>query len=356
MYEEKRFIKRKINWFSVFLKVLLLFLVIFLIWFLIFGRKTSNKPAKKGQSMEDNLKNYKKDSVKYFTEDKLPKDIGEVKKVTLEEMIKDKATKEIIDKNGNKCSTKSSYSQVTKVEDNNYTLKVYIKCKNEADSVLTTISTGKKKTTTKTNNNKTTNNTKNTNNNNNTNSNTNTNNSTNTKKTNTKTSSSSTTKTTKETSIVEVKSNTNTNTNSNSNNNTTVAANTNTNTNTTTQTSTTQEFVPTKDNLLYTEYELIKYGEWTTTKPESGRYKVQKLSVVVNKYCYGSDKYNCHTIPKTDKYKDEIDFLLKQGYTEIYDHTNSTYVYLPYETIWSKTKDVEGYTYTGNYRDVHKMS
>ena len=90
--------------------------------------------------------------------------------------------------------------------------------------------------------------------------------------------------------------------------------------------------------------------------PKSGKYKTQKLSVVVNKYCYGSDKYNGHTIQKTDKYKDEIDFLLKQGYTEIYDHTNTTYVYLPYETIWSRTKDVEGYTYTGHYQDVHKMS
>ena len=57
-----------------------------------------------------------------------------------------------------------------------------------------------------------------------------------------------------------------------------------------------------------------------------------------------------------DKYKDDIDFLLAQGYREIYDHTNQTYVYLPYETIWSKTKDVDGYTYTGRYRDVHKMN
>ena len=86
MYEEKRFIKRKINWVSVLLKLLLLFLVVFLIWFLIFGRKNDNKPAKKGKSMEDNLKVLKKDSIKYFDKDKLPKNIGEVKKVTLEEI------------------------------------------------------------------------------------------------------------------------------------------------------------------------------------------------------------------------------------------------------------------------------
>ena len=185
MYEEKRFIKRKINWVSVLLKLLLLFLVVFLIWFLIFGRKNDNKPAKNGKSMEDNLKVLKKDSIKYFDKDKLPKNIGEVKRVTLEEMIKNKATKEVIDKNGKECSKTSSYSQVTKVDENNYSLKVYIKCKNEADSIITSISTGKKtnkNNNTSTNNNKTNNNT---NNNNKTNTNTNTNNNNSTKKTTT---------------------------------------------------------------------------------------------------------------------------------------------------------------------------
>ena len=354
MYEEKRFIKRKINWVSVLLKLLLLFLVVFLIWFLIFGRKNDNKPAKKGKSMEDNLKVLKKDSIKYFDKDKLPKNIGEVKRVTLEDMIKNKATKEVVDKNGKTCSKTSSYSQVTKVDENNYSLKVYIKCKNEADSIITSISTGKKtnkNNNTNTNNNKTNNNT---NNNNKTNNNTNTSNNNSTKKTTT--TNKTTNKTTKETSTVKISGNTNTNNNTN----TTVATNNNTNTNTNsnsnTNTTQTTEFVPTQQNLLYTEYELVKYGEWTTTKPETGKFKTQILKVVVNKYCYGNDNYNCHTIPKMDKYKNDIDFLLAQGYREIYDHTNQTYVYLPYEAIWSKTKDVDGYTYTGRYRDVHKMN
>ena len=45
-----------------------------------------------------------------------------------------------------------------------------------------------------------------------------------------------------------------------------------------------------------------------------------------------------------------------QGMKEIYDHTEQITLYIPYETIWSKTKDVAGYVFTGDSRNVYKMN
>ena len=359
MYEDKKFVKKRISWSSVFLKLLLLFLIVFLIWFVFFRKTAKKKETVKGREMSENLKVFKRDSINYFTSDKLPKNVGEIRKVTLEQMIKDGATKDIIDKKGNTCSRTSSYAQVVKTAEKSYDLKVYVKCKNEADSIITTL--GNKPTN---NNNTNTNKNSNTNNNankntNNTNTNKNTNSTkTNTNKTTKTTTNNNKTTTTKTTTNTNITNNTNKNTNNTNttNNNSNTNTNTNTNSNTASQTSNVGTFTPDASKLLYTEYKLIKYGDATNVKPTSGSYTTSVYRIVVNKYCVGTDYENCHKIPKLDKYKNEIDYYLMQGMKEIYDHTEQITLYIPYETIWSKTKDVAGYVFTGDSRNVYKMN
>ena len=384
MYEEKRFIRKKINWKSVFLKLLLVILIAFLIWFLIYKLKSNKTTSNNnnGNSMNENLKYFKDQSIKYFDDNSLPVYINSQKKVTLEDMIKAGAVKDIIDKDGNKCSTTSSYAQVTKINASNYNLKVYIKCKNEADSILTTVSREtfvtntlngeKKKTTNKkntnTDNKKTTTDTTKTNTDNTKTTTTtdttkttttDTNKTTNTNNNKSKSTSSSSSKTS--TSSTSTNKSTTTSTSQSTTVATTTSTSTTTNTTTNTSTnnnsgSTTNANVPDPSKLLYTEYRLIKYGEWQREVPTSGNYFTQTISVVYNKYCYGTDYNNCHVIAKADKYKKDIEYLLMQGYEEIYDHTDYFKFYQPYELIWSKTKDVEGYTYTGDHREVYKMN
>lgn len=374
MYEEKKFIRKKISWKSVFLKLLLVILVLFLIWFLVYKHKTNKTtPKNNGNSMSENLKYFKDQSIKYFDESNLPTFINAQRKVTLDDMIKAGASKEIKDKDGNKCSRTSSYAQVTKVSGSSYNLKVYIKCKNEADSILTTINKetfisntlSTKKVNNKDNNKKTDNQNnqvnKNTNNTNTdttktttdtnkttveTNKTNTTNNTNNTNRTNTNSSSKKTSTSTSSTKT------TTTTTTQTSTTSTTTSSTTNSGTSTTTTTTTTTAFVPTEDKLLYTEYKLIKHGDWQAEKPATGKYNVGKI--VYNRYCYFHDYQNCHVLPKVEEYRKDIEYLLMQGYEEIYDHTQV--IYQPYEIIWSRSQNVEGYTYTGDHKEIYRMN
>ena len=222
MYEEKRFVRRRINWLSVLIKLLLLFLIVFLIWYFII-RKTgkSNTTKVKGYPITENLDYLKKEYIKYFDEKNIPKVINDEVTIKLSELIDNKKSREIYDKKGNKCSSSSSYGKVTKTDKDNYILKVYLKCKNEADSLVIPLT--KKdiinnnvdvKNTNNQNNNNNTNNNNNSNNknNNNKNNNNNNNNSNNNNKTNNNKS--------KNTKTITGKTNTNTNNTNTKKNNT----------------------------------------------------------------------------------------------------------------------------------------
>lgn len=415
MYEDKKFVAKKINWFAVILKLLLLILLILLISYLIYLFKNNNSNNKvKGKSMDDNLQTLKQEYIKYFDEENLPKYENQRVKVSLDELIENKQIKGIYDKNGNECSTQSSYGQITKIDNYYYNLKVYLKCKNEADSILTTISKdtllnskvekkNNKKTNNNNNNNTNNNNTNtNTNNNNNTNTNTNTNNTnsntnnnTNSTSTNTTQKSNSGTTTTKNTSksnsgAVKTSSSssssssrssssssyTKTSSSSSSSSSSSYSTTTTTvtikegtsqtgtstssSTSSQTSTSTTNEIDANKimndpNNYLYTEYKMVKYGEASTTKPTSGEYETYTYKIVYNRYCYNQDMYNCDKIAKVPEYEDEINSALIRGAKEIYDHTDYVTVYIKIiDTKWSRTNTLEGYEYTGTYKDIYK--
>ena len=317
MYEDKRFIGKKVRWSSVFLKLLLLILILTLVWFIIYHKKTTVKKSPKGNDMTENLKYFKDNAKKYFTDDKLPIYNNSKVKVTLDEIIKEKGIKPIIDKNGEACSIYSSYAQVTKVNDENYTLKVYLKCKNEADSILTTI---KKSNKNNKNNNKVNNN--------------NDDKKNNASKDDNKSSNGSKNQ------------NSNSNTSSNKSNS---SKSSSSSSSTVTIVDTTK---PTQV-LDYILYKHARYGEWTTDELKDN-YQVSSMRIKYYKYCTGNDYENCPVFAKVPEYMDQINSLLKQGYEEILVRTETITIYRTADCIWSKEKSVDGYEYTGTYKEVYK--
>ena len=71
----------------------------------------------------------------YFTTERLPEKVGEVKTLTLAKMYDEKLILEVKDKNGNACSATNSYVSVEKME-NEYRMKVYLECGEESDYII----------------------------------------------------------------------------------------------------------------------------------------------------------------------------------------------------------------------------
>ena len=135
MEEEKNY-KLGFNWKNIFIKVALLILFIILIIWLI-PNKGSNPLYDK--IFNDNIQTMKEAARNYYTIDKLPVNVGESTKLTLQEMLDKHMLLEFRDKNNNTCSTTESYVQVTKTGDKEYVLKVQLSCGKQVDYILDTI-------------------------------------------------------------------------------------------------------------------------------------------------------------------------------------------------------------------------
>ncbi len=383
MYEEKKRSNKSIHWLSALIKLALIFLVVFAVWYFIIKRNGNKNNTKKlGASMSDNISYLKKQYTKYFNINNIPETIDEESKVYLKELVESKNSKTIYDKNGEECSTSSSYGKLVKTKDDNYELKVYLKCKNEADSELFTIThkeiidtndtknDNKKNNDTKNvddkktkdTNNKVNTDDKNTNKNNNVN---------NTKKNNTNNSSDN-----GSTKYVQQKTNTQsstvnkntTNTNSNASKKTTTQSTSSQSTSTTTKTTTTTATVVEKEinvskitsdpnRIVLTEYLLYKLGKGSYTVPD-GKHIVYYAEVPYYKYCNNNDMQNCHTgFAKIPANEQAINDLLSYGYTEYLDYTETVPVYIPIiEEIWSSSKEKEGYIYSGESRTHYRVN
>ena len=133
MYEdEKRF-----SWTHLFIKIIIVVIfILFTVWLL----KIATKSATQGMSnsldvltdniFSQNIEKMKEVGKSYFTTERLPKTVGETKKLSLARMYDEDLILEIKDKNGNACSAKNSYVTVEKME-NEYQMKVYLECGEE---------------------------------------------------------------------------------------------------------------------------------------------------------------------------------------------------------------------------------
>lgn len=371
MYEEKKRSNKKVYWISALIKLAILFLIVFAVWYFIIriNDKKSN-PKKLGASMSDNITYLKKQYTKYFNEENAPKYKDAEAKVYLKELVETKNSKIIYDKNGEKCSTTSSYGRLVKNNDGNYELKIYLKCKNEADSELFIIKHSDIIDTTKNDkndaadkeNNKTVNDNNDSN-----------KNAANSDKTNnndiTKTNNSS-------------KENSNTNSNStnksnnsanNKNNNASnqssrVTTNTTTSTNKNTNQTSTQVAIVEKEidvnkitsdpsRIVLTEYLLYKLGEGSYTVPNK-KHIIYEKEVPYYKYCNNNDMQNCHRgFAKIPANEQAINDLLSYGYTEYLDYTDTITIYIPIvEEIWSSSQNKEGYIYSGQSRTHYRVN
>jgi len=134
MYDEER----SFSWTNLFIKIIIIIIcILFIVWlFSLTNKKVSNKlDIITDNIFSENVDRLKTAGKDYFTTDRLPKEVGEVKKVTLEKLYKDKVLLTLKNKNGENCLAKKSYVSVEKME-NEYKMRVYLDCGEEKDYII----------------------------------------------------------------------------------------------------------------------------------------------------------------------------------------------------------------------------
>lgn len=126
-----------INWKDVIIKVILLILLILLFVWLI--PKPQQIDTFYDRVFNDNIQTMKEAAKSYYTIDKLPINIGDKTSMTLKQMIDKHMVLEFVDKDNNVCNSDASYVEVTKTGENEYVLKVNLKCGDQEDYILETI-------------------------------------------------------------------------------------------------------------------------------------------------------------------------------------------------------------------------
>lgn len=121
----------KIDWKSIFSKLLVLFIIMILILFIIKG--ISNNINDENLVINRNIDYIINNSVNYFNNQTVV-NIGDSKSLSLEEAHNEHIIDNIIDKNNTSCDMVSSYILFTKIKTNEYRLKVYLKC--ESDDIM----------------------------------------------------------------------------------------------------------------------------------------------------------------------------------------------------------------------------
>ena len=96
---------------------------------------TSGINALTSQIFADNLERMKDAAISYYTDERLPKEVGESDKMTLSDMIGKKIIIALIDKNNKACDVEKSYVKITKMNDE-YLLKVNLKDSEKEDYIL----------------------------------------------------------------------------------------------------------------------------------------------------------------------------------------------------------------------------
>ncbi len=134
MYEEE---ERRFSWTHLFIKIIIVVIfILFTVWLLSLATKNATRGMSNSLDVltdnifSQNVERMKDVGKSYFTTERLPKKVGETKKLSLARMYDEDLILEIKDKNGNACSAKNSYVSVEKM-DTEYQMKVYLECGEE---------------------------------------------------------------------------------------------------------------------------------------------------------------------------------------------------------------------------------
>lgn len=114
------------------LKLILIIIFVLLLMWLI---PWPNNKVLTDRIFNDNIQEMKNASLLYFTQERLPVNVGDKKTITLQEMLDLKLLLPFTDKNGDACDVTGSYVTIEKLE-NEYLLKVNLKCGDEEDYIL----------------------------------------------------------------------------------------------------------------------------------------------------------------------------------------------------------------------------
>ena len=112
-----------------------LILIIIFIFLLIWLFPMPDLKPLNNQIFSDNLDRMKDVAKSYYTVERLPKNINDSKKMTLQEMIDNKLILPLMDSNGKYCSNDDSFVEITKLEDE-YVIKVYLSCSDKQDYII----------------------------------------------------------------------------------------------------------------------------------------------------------------------------------------------------------------------------
>lgn len=122
---------------SLLFKIIIAIVVILLIVFLllaIFPTKRDLNPLYQ-DIFRNNLNSMRTSGEKYFTNERLPKELNESIRMTLQEMLDKKLLLPFTDKNGKACDTTKSYVEMTKKE-TEYEMKVNLSCDDEEAYII----------------------------------------------------------------------------------------------------------------------------------------------------------------------------------------------------------------------------
>lgn len=115
----------RINWKQLFIKLIILFSFMILLIFTISRIKIQY--YKNNEIFENNINTIISATLKYFEKNELPNTVGTSSSLILEE-LRNKELLSDIKENDKFCNYINSYIIFTKVLDNEYRLKVYLKC------------------------------------------------------------------------------------------------------------------------------------------------------------------------------------------------------------------------------------
>ena len=127
----------QISWLKI-VGVTALIAIIVVIICLIYPKKDNTLLIQ--QTYINNITLMKDAGFEYFTGSNLPKEIGEAKRITLDEMLARNLIVDFYDEKGNSCNIQNSYIEATKTMDTEYEMSVFLSCDNKSDYIVTSIS------------------------------------------------------------------------------------------------------------------------------------------------------------------------------------------------------------------------
>ena len=119
---------------DIVVKLIFAALFIFILAWL-FKKNVPNMAPFYSNVFRENIKYMQEAGESYFTDDKLPKEIGESNKISLADMFDRKLILPFVDEDGHSCNQYDSYVSVTKT-DNGYELKTNLVCNKESNYTI----------------------------------------------------------------------------------------------------------------------------------------------------------------------------------------------------------------------------